>query len=74
MKLPKFTNRFFELSGVLEHCSKEQEKGAPPIFKTIERWMINQERSKLLNNDESFVQLQKLEDKIQQTLKKITNN
>jgi hypothetical protein len=72
MKIQKYSDRFFELSEVLHHDRILQENGKKPIFGTIDRWMMNQERAKLLNDDESFEQTQKLEDKICKTLKSIT--
>ena len=70
MKIYKPAERFLLLSEVLKSCTKIQEKGKEPIFNTVERIMINQERGKLLSGDDSYIQDVKLEQKIQ----KISNN
>ncbi|AOW09489.1 hypothetical protein [Flavobacterium gilvum] len=74
MKLPRPNERNNALGQILKYCSDQQNKGKPVVFGTVERWMINQERSRLFNEDTTWVQTPELESKIQFTLKKISDN
>lgn len=74
MKMPKPNDRNTALGEVLNYCSNQQNKGKPVVFGIIERWMINQERSRLFNDDTTWEQTPELEAKIQFTLQKIKDN
>ena len=68
MKLPILSERNSILYQVLQYCTEQQNKGKPLVFGIIDRWMINQERSRLWNDDASWQQTPELERKITKTM------
>jgi hypothetical protein len=68
------TERFHDLKIILQYDSFQKDNAKAGFFATSERFMINQERAKILSADNNFRQRPELENKIQFVLKKIQTN
>jgi hypothetical protein len=71
MKTYKPPQRLVALGLVLQYDSELQKNGRLGIFSTFQRILINQERAKILSEDDTYRQAFGIENKIEFVLEKI---